>query len=494
MSTNKAYEQILKTASIFGGVQFFTIIISIIRTKLIAVFIGPAGMGLIALLNSTINILGGISGLGIETSAIKNISEKYKEEDLTSVSKIVALVKKMMLITGIFGTLLTIVFSKWLSIFTFGNSNQMYSFIFLSITLLFKQLTSGQLIILQGLRKIKFLAKANLYGNLFGLLFSIPLYVFFKIDAIVPSIIISFLSALIFSFYFSNKINIKKEKVEKAYFATEGKIIIKLGIMLTISGVLALLSTYLVQVFISNVSDIEQVGFYNAGFTLLNTYVGLIFTVMSTDYFPRLAAINNDSEKIKASVTQQSFISILIITPIIVLFLTFIPLIIKIVYTSKFTAIIPMVCFGILGMLFRAVSWSMGYILIAKGDSKMFIRTAVFFNFLSLIMNICGYYFYGLEGLGISFLIYYSLHFLLLKIITKKRYGFYFEKDFYAIYLICFLICIISFMCRYIELVILKYSLMGSMCIISLIFVLYHINKVMNLKNILISIFKNNSK
>jgi hypothetical protein len=36
-----------------------------------------------------------------------------------------------------------------------------------------------------------------------------------------------------------------------------------------------------------------------------------------------------------------------------------------------------MVCFGILAMLFRAVSWSMGFILIAKGDSKMFILTAV---------------------------------------------------------------------------------------------------------------------
>jgi PST family polysaccharide transporter len=35
-----------------------------------------------------------------------------------------------------------------------------------------------------------------------------------------------------------------------------------------------------------------------------------------------------------------------------------------------------MVCF-ILAMLFRAVSWSMGFILIAKGDSEMFILTAV---------------------------------------------------------------------------------------------------------------------
>ncbi|OMQ08770.1 oligosaccharide flippase family protein [[Flexibacter] sp. ATCC 35103] len=492
MSNSKSYEQILKATSLFGGVQFFTILISVIRTKFIAVFIGAAGMGLISLLNSTINIIGGISGLGVETSAIKNISEKYKDEDLKSISRIVAIVKKMTLFTGIFGTILTIIFSKWLSIMTFGNTDQMYSFIFLSITLLFKQVTSGQLIVLQAIRKMRFLAKANLYGNLFGLLFSIPLYIYFKIDAIVPTIIISFLSALLFSFYFSNKIKIEKEKVEKIHFIGEGKIIIKLGLMLTISGLLTLLSSYLIQIYISNVSDVEQVGFYNAGFTLLNSYVGIIFTVMSTDYFPRLAAINKDTEKIKQSVTQQSLISILIITPIIVLFLTFVPLIIKLIYTSKFTIIIPMVCFGILGMLFRAVSWSIGYILIAKGDSKMFVRTSILFNIVSLVMNIFGYYFYGLKGLGISFLIYYGFHFLILKIITKKRYGFYFDKSFYIIYMSCFLICIVSFLLRYIELPVVKYSLMGLMCLLSIIFVLYQINKEMNLKNVFISIFRNN--
>ncbi|MBP4137567.1 oligosaccharide flippase family protein [Flavobacterium geliluteum] len=480
--------------SLFGGVQLFSIIISVIRTKLIAIFIGPAGMGLITLLNSTLNIIGGISGLGIETSAIKNISEKYKDEDLNNISKTVALVKKMMLISGILGTLLTIIFSKWLSIFTFGNTNQVYSFIFLSITLLFKQITSGQLVVLQGLRKLRLLAKANFYGNLFGLLFSIPLYYFLKIDAIVPTILVSSFSALVFSFYFSNQLKIQHKKVENKYFKTEGKVIVKLGIMLTISSLLTLLSSYLIQIYISNVADVEQVGFYNAGFTLLNSYVGIIFTVMSIDYFPRLAALNADNENIKVSVTQQSYISILIITPIIVLFLTFIPLIIRVIYTPTFMIIMPMVCFGILGMLFRAVSWSMGYILIAKGDSKMFIKTAILFNTLSIVLNVLGYYFYGLEGLGISFFVYYSFHFFILKIITKKRYGFYFEKEFYIIYTICFLICFATFLIKSIEFKVLRYSLMSLMCLIALAFALYQINKEMNLKNILIATFRNTTK
>jgi O-antigen/teichoic acid export membrane protein len=485
-----SYHQIVKTTSLFGGVQFFTIIIAIIRTKLIAVFIGPAGMGIVALLNSAISIISVFSGLGIETSAVKNISADYKNEDLNTVSATVSVVKRVALLTGIIGSLLTIVFSNWLSLITFGNSDQMYSFILLSITLLFKQLTIGELVVLQGLRKMRLLAKANLYGNIFGLLFSIPLYYFYGIDAIVPTIIIASLSALLFSFYFSKKVKIERKSISKGQLMTDGKSIVRFGVMLTLSGLLTLLTTYLIQIYVGKQGGLEQVGFYNAGFTLLNSYVGVIFTAMSTDYFPRLASISNENEKVRTSVVQQSFISILIITPIIILFLTLIPLIVKIVFTSEFSAVIPMVCFGILAMLFRAVSWSMGYILIAKGDSKMFLKTAVGFNAISLLLNVLGYYFYGLEGLGFSFLVYYMIHFFGLKIITKKRYGFFFDSDFYQIYLICILMCMTTFLFRYIPNPILKYSLMSVMVVISVVFVLFQMNKKMELKGLFNAIIK----
>ncbi|WP_431244619.1 oligosaccharide flippase family protein [Flavobacterium sp. P21] len=383
--------------------------------------------------------------------------------------------------------LLTFVFSKALSIMTFGDSSQTYAFAILSVTILFKQLSSGQLAVLQGLRSFRLLAKANLYGNLFGLLFSIPLYYFLKIDAILPTIIIASFSALLFSFYYSNKIKIEKEKIPNSLFLIESKLIVKLGFMLTISSVLTLLSTYLVQIYVGKMGGLEQVGFYNAGFTLLNSYVGIIFTVMSTDYFPKLASINTDNDKVRESVQQQAFISVLIITPVIVLFLVLSSLIVKVIYTSKFEVIIPMICAGIIGMLFRAVSWSMGFILIAKGDSKMFIKTAIGFNTLSLLMNIAGYYFYGLEGLGISFCLYFLCHFIGLKIITKNRYNFYFQKEFYQIYFICFVICIVSFLLRFIENEIFKYSLFSLMILVSFGFSFYEINKKMNLSEIFTS-------
>ena len=149
-----------------------------------------------------------------------------------------------------------------------------------------------------------------------------------------------------------------------------------------------------------------------------------------------------------------------------------------------------MICIGILGMLFRAVSWAMGFILVAKGDSKMFVKTAIGFNVLSLLMNISGYYFYGLEGLGFSFCFYFLFHFIGLKIITKKRYDFYFEKDFYSVYLVCFVICITAFLVRYIEIEVLRYSLLSIMILFSFWFSWFQINKKINLSELFTSFVK----
>jgi PST family polysaccharide transporter len=94
-------------------VQVLNIIISIVP-KLIAVFIGPAGMGIISLLNSAI-ISSWCFGFRNRTSAVKHISGKHKENDLSSVSTMVSTVK-IGLGYRYFGALLAIFFSSWLTI------------------------------------------------------------------------------------------------------------------------------------------------------------------------------------------------------------------------------------------------------------------------------------------------------------------------------------------------------------------------------------------
>lgn len=475
----------MKATSIFGGVQVINIVIQIVRSKLIAVLLGTEGMGINGLFNSTISLIQTISGFGIGTSSVKNIAAANAKDDKQQVAKVLSILRKLVWITGMAGALFTLLFAKYLSQLTFGSDHYEIAFRWLSMSFLFNQLSAGQRAALQGLRKIKMLASANLMGAVLGLVISIPFYYFYHIDGIVPAIIFTSISGMLISWFFARKIHIEKVAVDGEMFRTESKEIISMGVMLSLSSFIAVLSSYVLRIYIGKYGSFSDVGLYTAGFNIVEGYVGIIFTAMSSDYYPRLSAVSNQLEKLKDTVTQQAEIAILILTPIIVAFLLLAPIVISVLYTKEFLPITTMISIAILGMYFRAASWAMGFILYAKSDSKLFLKTAVFFNMAFLASNILGYYLYGLTGLGLSFFINYIVHFIGLKIITAKRYKFSFLKGFKKLFITGFVFCIATFVVSLIDNDWIRYILGLIIFFTASLFTLREMNKKMDIKNLL---------
>src|ERR1017187_2971393 len=110
-----SYRQIMKATSIFGGVQVFTIIISIIRSKFIAILLGPTGMGIAGLLTLTTGLIGGLTNFGLGTSAVRDISYANGTGNETRIAIVVAVLRRLVWITGTLGTLVMLVLSSWLS-------------------------------------------------------------------------------------------------------------------------------------------------------------------------------------------------------------------------------------------------------------------------------------------------------------------------------------------------------------------------------------------
>jgi hypothetical protein len=108
------------------------------------------------------------------------------------------------------------------------------------------------------LEKMRLLAKANFYGNLMGC--SNSVYYYYRIDAIIPTMIIISLSSFLFAFYFSKKIEIQKNNLTIKELLLEEKASSSC-VLLTISGLLTLLSTYLIQIYVGKIGGLEEVGF-----------------------------------------------------------------------------------------------------------------------------------------------------------------------------------------------------------------------------------------
>ena len=491
MTDNQSsYRQIIKATSLFGGVQVFNIAIAIVRSKFIAVLLGPVGMGISGLLTTTISLISSITNFGLGTSAVKDISAASATGDHERISTVITSFRRLVWITGTLGTLVTLILSGWLSKLTFGNKEYTLAFIWISITLLFNQLSSGQMVLLQGMRKLNYLAKANMIGSFTGLIMVLPLYYFYNIDGIVPGIIVASVTSLIISWFFSQKIKIKPIKVNYRETFIKGKGMLVLGFVISITGMMDQLIAYIIRIYISNHGGLDQVGLYNAGFAIINSYVGLIFTAMATDYFPRLCSLAEDNKLSKETINHQAEIAILVLAPLIIVFLVFINWVIIILYSAKFVAINEMIHWAILGIFFKAVGWAIGFIFLAKGATKIYFYTYIIATVTILVTNILGYKYLALEGLGIAFLASYILILFPGYLIARVKYQFSFDSSLIQIFLIQFIIALTSF-------IVVKYTktpysyIIGLMLILLSLFYSYNeLDKRIDMKSLLID-FRN---
>ena len=489
-SKKVSYSEILKSTSLFGGVQLINIIIQILRSKVIALLLGSAGIGLIGLYNSTINLVFSLSNFGLSTSGVKEIAEAEKTNDFSTISYKVSLLDKIVLITSILGAVSLLFFSNSISDFTFGNKDYSNAFKFLSLSIFFKQLTSGKLIILQGLRRLNFLAKANVIGNLLGLIFTLPLYYFFNLKAIVPAIIITSIITFLVSQYYTSKNKIDKIYIPLKNIITDGSGMLTMGFFISISGLLAAMSTYLIRIFIVRFGNEIDLGLFTAGFSIVNSYVGLIFTAMATDYFPRLSSVSSDRVTCNKMINQQGEISILIITPIMIFFLIFINWITILLYSNEFVMIKDMMHWAILAIIFKTAGWCIGFVFLSKGDTKLFFLNELVSNIYMLLLNILGYYYYGLEGLGVAYLIGFFIHLIQMLLISKSYYNFKFENDFIKLFLTQLLFLITCFITVKLVNNNLKYLLSIPLLLVSIYYTFLELDKRIDIKTLLYKFIK----
>lgn len=256
-----SYKQIMKATPLFGGVQLLLILIGIIKTKFTAVLLGPVGIGVIGLLFIITNLIASVTNFGLGTRVVKNIAEAKGTGDNDKISTIEIIFRNFVWFIGLLGTVVTIVLSPLLSKITFGNHFYTFAFIWISITLLFNQFDTGQIVLLQGMRQLKYMAQANAFGSLCGLLVSVPMYYFGVFKGIIPVIISTSFFLMILSFCFSSKVKVNSISVSLTDFKSVSKDMLTMGSLIGLTGMMDQVLAFVTKTFINNYGNTDAVAF-----------------------------------------------------------------------------------------------------------------------------------------------------------------------------------------------------------------------------------------
>ena len=424
MAEKHTYSQILKSSAMIGGSSVLNIAIGIVRTKAMAMLLGPSGVGLIGLYGSVSDLTISIAGMGINSSGVRQIAEAVGSDDTERIARTAAVLRRISILLGVLGAVFLIGFSGPVSTLTFGSDQHATAVALLSIAVFFNLVSSGQGALIQGMRRISDMAKAGILSAFFGTLISIPVVYFLREEGVVISLILVAAMSLITSWWYSRKIHIQAPSISASQEGQEAVALLKLGFAFMVTGLMMSGAAYAIRLIVVRKVGFDAAGLYQAAWALGGLYIGFILQAMGVDFYPRLTAIARDNAECNRVVNEQAHVSLLLAGPGVIATLTFAPLVIALFYTPKFEGAVEILRWLCLGMTLRVISWPMSFIIPAKNVQKLLIFSELAWTVVYLALAWVCVNSFNLKGAGIAFFGSYVFYVLMIYIIVRRLSGF----------------------------------------------------------------------
>lgn len=423
-----SYKEIVKSTGVIAFVKIFTIAFGIIRAKAIALLVGTAGFGYYSIFTGFSEMFSTFSTLGVDQSGVREIAKSHNSGNEEEIATTRHAIKYTILFAAMISCIIAVIFSKWISEFLFGTDSYYVGVIIVTCGTLFNCVARGQMAVLNGLRQINRLAYCQIVGACTGSLGAVFFIYFIGEEGIPWAISLVAVALFLSTLYYEKKNKFIKKIITLPGYYCEIKKLLGLGLCLSLSGVIATVVANFSMIFIRKELGIDVVGLYQSSWTISNLYIGTILGAMGVDFLPRLMGIIDDKKIVVQKVNEQVEMGVLLGSIGVLFTFLFAPTILQVFYSGEFIdagSIMRWHCFGI---ALRVIAWPLAFVITAKGQGLIFVCVQAAFHFLEYSFLVLFVKLYGLNGLGINYLIAYSCYLLMVYFVCRHLVGFSFNR------------------------------------------------------------------
>lgn len=409
---------IMKVVSLFTSLQIVNVLCSMVKMKFVSLWLGATGVGLFGLYATVTETLATLTDTGLRQSSVREVSAQ--RGDTSRLRRLVAVVRSWARVSGFIGFAAVSLLSPLLAILLFDDVSQWWNFIILGVCMLVNSLISGENAILQGLGRFKYIARGALFGSLTGLVLSIPMFRFFGKTSVILSILVYALAAGFFISRYKFDAQEERPSIRKL---KEGGSLAKIGGYIALAAFMAQMGNTVFVTWLNRYASTAEVGYFQAGNTLVIRYVGFVISAIGMEFYPRLAA--NISSRIRHNLFVNHEINLILtaLTPLIIIFLICRQIIVRLLYTPAFEVILPFVTIGIIHAIFRSTSAVVAFSIVAKGDGKTYFLVEAIDAVWGLVLTVAGYLLAGLPGVGAAYILWFLSYLIFTTIVCRRRYA-----------------------------------------------------------------------
>ena len=404
---------------------FIALILRVVATKIIAVTVGPEGVGLLSLFRQTVNVFTQIGTFGSQTGIVHGLASRDKQLHTQFLASVVVL----LLIGSIIGVILFLYLTPFLFSYLRHTNND---WITIAPWLIVPLLLNVLLVFFQGiLNGRKQIGKLAITRVVQALALAVVAWPVSELAASgYPVALIFFLAmgalgGVLYSGYNVYQSGALQGLAQGLFKKDKLKDIVPL---LKFSGTVFFSLFYIavvvlaMRMMVADFKGLEYAGYFDASWVICTTYLMFFTTSVVTYYFPAMTELNSEDERYKLLSFAATIITITCV-PLVVFLIEFKPLVIRLLYSEKFLPAIELLRWMLIGGFFNISSSVLGNLLLAKKELKVYFwKQLIVYSFMLVIAYYAVYKMQFLEGLAIAYFIMCVVNFLFLIGFCSFRY------------------------------------------------------------------------
>lgn len=391
----------------------------LITSKIIAIYVGPTGMGLVGNLRNFLSSIQSIATLGLQDGIVKYIAERKNDKSALSVLLstlfFVLTLISLAVSTGLY------FFSENINNFLFGVHFQYGNIIqMLAFALPFYVYSILLIAIANGLGTFKNVIRINIIGNIIGLILSVVLISMFKtLGALAALIITPSVLFFVALYYVQQELSLWQTIRQNSVDFVVLKQMIPYSFMFFVSAVIGPFVFLEIRNYIIHTLGNDAAGYWEAMSRISTYYLLFVSTLASVYFFPRLAITKSVNETRSILWSYYKWILTLFIGVLAIIYM-FRNLIVQILFTEDFLPVIDLFFWQLLGDVFKVASLILGYQFLAKKMTAHFILTEVMSLSLSYFLSLYLISYFEIKGVVMAHAFTYIIYFAVLLLIFRK--------------------------------------------------------------------------
>ena len=414
-------KSIFRATAILSGSSVISILLGLVSAKVMATVLEPAGYGYYGLLQSFVGLTSLVVGMGMATGLVRQGAGPVKRGDEKEIANLRA--GAWLLLGGLSVSAFVVLaaFRSTLSRWTLGTSDHANTILWMAVALAFTAAANVQTGTLNAYHRVESLAKYGVANAVVGGVLSIPVILIWRAQGVVPAIIAGAIASWAVSRYLLHReVGSPRFRPQLQEVLKAARSLLRFGAPFTASALVGTGVQLALPIVVLHLLSAESVGYYRAAAAISVGYLGFLVTAMGQDYYPRVSAVRDQPRELVKLINEQHRLVMILAVPMILGTLALVPYLVPLVYSLKFHPTVEILEWQLIGDIFKFSSWTMAYAVLARCGSAAYLLTESIGGLAAILTTWLAVHWFGLSGLGISFLMTYVVYYAAVWLIARR--------------------------------------------------------------------------